>query len=74
MTALESNGAIQDTNILNLQTTVSTLTLNHSLTDVDVTGLIADKILKYDGTKWIVSDDANGIADVPNDSQHYVRN
>lgn len=28
--------------------------------------------MKYDGTKWVVSDDAGGISDVPNDSQKYV--
>lgn len=27
------------------------------LSDVDMTGLAANKILKYDGTKWIVADD-----------------
>lgn len=48
------------------------MTYNNSLTDVDTTGLVANKIMKYDGLKWIVSDDANGIADVPNDSQKYV--
>jgi len=28
--------------------------------------------LKYDGLKWVISDDANGIADVPNDLKNYV--
>ena len=45
-------------------------TLN-GLTDVDITGLVAGKILKWDGTKWVVSDDNSGIQDAPSDGFAY---
>ena len=43
------------------------------MTDVDLTGLLPGKLLKFDGTKWVPSDDAGGIGDCPNDSENYVR-
>lgn len=39
------------------------LSFNYSLNDVDTTNLSAGKIMKWDGTKWIVSDDSGGIGD-----------
>lgn len=84
---IELEQTIQNTNITNLQTeqitqnnrlddaefALTNLTLNNSLIDVDITGLTINKILKYDGTKWVVSDDAGGIGDVPNDTLNYAR-
>lgn len=72
VTNIEVEQIQQNNDISQLQTDITQLTLNNSLTDVDITGLVANKILKYDGSKWIVSDDSNGIADVPNDAQNYI--
>ena len=30
------------------------------MTDVDTTGAVNNKILKYNGTSWVVADDATG--------------
>ncbi len=71
VTALETNDGIQDAAISAIQNDLQNLTLGASLTDVDVTGLQPDQILKYDGTKWIPAADSNGIPDV-SDSQNYA--
>jgi hypothetical protein len=47
------------------------LSYNYSLNDVDTTGLAAGKLMKYDGTKWVVSDDAGGIGDVTAAGNHF---
>lgn len=48
------------------------MTFNSDLVDVNMSGLTAGKIPKWNGTLWVPSDDAGGISDVP-DSSNYVR-
>ena len=35
----------------------------NNLSDVNTSGAVANKILKYDGSNWVVADDANSTAD-----------
>src|SRR6056300_751031 len=58
ITALSGRVSTNETDISNLQTSVSSLSLD-SLTDVSLGTLSSGQVLKYNGTAWSASDDDN---------------
>ena len=61
---VQSNWNENDSNLVSfIQNKPTLVTTLNGLSDVDTTGVANNKILKYNGTKWIIADDANSAAD-----------
>lgn len=69
---IQSDVANLELRVDDIETEIGQLTFNSSLQDVDMTGLIAGKIAKWDGTLWVPSDDSSGVPEPPNTGLNYV--